>query len=133
MSNLSKNSKWDVVLSNMHQPPKNFKLDFIVGMKAEDFLLLIDRDKSSMPDYYINFTSDFSINNQYYDTEVNDHHEKLKFLIGKKIISAEFAKERRGDIKLVFNSGDELIIHERDHDVPYESYTMQTPEGLVVV
>ncbi len=112
--------------------PKNLKLDFIIGLKAEDFLLIINRDKDNMPSYYINFTSSFSLNGTYYENEVPDQDiTKLNILIGKKIVSAEFIKKDKGDLKLIFDGGDELIINENDW--PYESYTMQTPEGLVVV
>lgn len=82
--------------------------------------------------FYVNFSSNFSLNGKYYDTErAADHGHRLHILLDKKIMSAKFVKDNKGDLKLTFDSGDELIIHEDDG--PYESYTMQTPEGLVVV
>lgn len=111
--------------------PKNLKLDFLIGISAECFLCLtkIVRPSSNCL-YYINFESSFSLNGHYYDVEKNERY-RLDMLIGKKIVSAKFIKKDKGDLKLTFDSGDELIIHEDDW--PYESYTMITPEGLVVV
>lgn len=124
LSNLGKDGK--------HIRPKNLKLDFTIGMKAEEFLRIPINGKLTKSLYYINFSSDFSLNGHRYDTNINDHHDKLHVLIGKKVVSLEFIHyEKIGDLKLIFDSGDELVIHE--DDTPYESYTMQTPDGLFVV
>ena len=123
----------------MYGKPKNVALNFFIG--REVIALILGKFNTTLgigklavddPDYNINFEADFSLDKQHFKREIiSAESHRLYVLLGKKITSAQFIKEDKGDLKLTFDSGNELIIHE--DDAPYESYTMQTPDGLVVV
>lgn len=115
----------------MHGLPKGLKLDFLVEQEVS--CLRLSNSFTEMDfdyPYYINFFSNFSINGKYYNPEpFTDETYRLYIFIGKKITSVKGIG--KGDIKFKFNDDSELIIHEDNK--PYESYTLNTPEGLVVV
>lgn len=114
--------------------PKNLNLKFLIEQKICGLYLGVSQTRLDFCDepYYLDFGAGFSFNDGFYDTEAaKQERYRLAMLIGKKIVSAEFIKKDKGDIKFIFDSGDQLIIHEDDW--PYESYTMQTPEGLMAV
>ncbi len=110
----------------MYGLPDDLKLNFFVGVTLEDVVV----DVSSI---YLKFTNNITINVEsavYFKyTIAGEGGKLLKELVCHKVIKA--SKQGHGNLGLEFDNSEKVLILELDY--PFESYTMQTPEGLVVV
>jgi len=104
----------------------NKEINFFIGCSLKE----ITADTGNI---YLKFTNGISIN---IESAVFFGHviagiggNELKKLINHKIVDAE--PIGKGNLSLVFDNNEQIIIFELD--MPYESYTIQTPEGLVIV